>query len=110
MATKTELQEQLANTLSDLTDVKSRHRRECEPYEAKIHEIKKQLGPIYAGFEVGDIMAKKPDRFNRVTQVRVTSISATFHGNYSAHGIVIKKDGTDGQVRELHHWDDWKKI
>lgn len=88
-----------------MREIKVKHCAELEPHEAELKEIQRLLGPIYAGFKVGDILHKVPDRHGRVMKARVTYIISRHAKTYDAQGIIIRADGTDGQSVKLWHFD-----
>lgn len=85
--------------------MKDRHRQELAPEEAKRRELKHQLGVLYSGINIGDILEDAKGR-----KVLVTSVFATWHGSWETRGQNILKDGSRGEFREVHNYQGFRKI
>lgn len=102
---KQELESKQKDIEARISDIKKRHRDELSPHEEELAEVRRNIGVIYAGFKTGDILQSKDGK-----KVRVTSVSAAYYKSYRALGINIRKDGTEGQERELYSWQGWGKV
>jgi hypothetical protein len=110
MSTATELEEKLKTKRAELSAMKDRHRQELAPLMEDERAIRRELGPIYAGFAPGDILVSAPDRrIGRVRRVRVVEVYSSYNQSYDAKGINLLKNGKEGELVSLHSYQGWTK-
>jgi hypothetical protein len=89
-----------------ISTIKERFRQELSPIEQEKREILWQLGLIYSGFAPGDILMDERGRKARVISVIA---DGAWSKSFTMKGVNIRKDGTDGETREMYKWQKWRK-